>query len=256
MGVIFVLAILAVFVDLGDKSDQIAHQETVAAAATPEKAPESNTVTAPEPTPEPVVMEDAVITEEPDVIEETVVVEEADASADSNEENTAAEPTIAAENENITGEDADDSAAVPDEKSSAAAVGSHEVSIGDTIEVEPGLYLTVNDIRASVGDGFFEADGVYIIIDCTYENRSKKEANLSTLINLSVKDSDGYKYTVALFADTKGSLDGALAVGDKTRGEVAFDVPDGTTVEYFCYDPFLVSGYNQARWRLSVTVWE
>lgn len=124
--------------------------------------------------------------------------------------------------------------------------------IGDTIEVEPGLFLTINSARAS-SDGLFDADGVYLILDCTYENKSSEEAALSTLLNLSVKDVDGYKYSAALGADTKGSLDGALAPGDKTRGEVAFDVADGTAVEFFIYEPFLMG--SQSMWRIALRVW-
>jgi len=125
----------------------------------------------------------------------------------------------------------------------------YDAVIGDTIEVEPGLYLTVNGVRTA-SDGLVSADGLYVIFDCTYENRTRGEFALSTLINLSVKDTDGYKYNAALWAETKGSLDGSLPAGDMVRGEVAFDIPDGSSVKYFCYDPFLVFGYCQARWTI------
>ena len=142
---------------------------------------------------------------------------------------------------------------IPAASADNIAIDPYESVAGDSIEVEPGLYLKVNGARVANG-GVFEADGAYLILDCTYENKSKDEAYLSTLINLSVKDADGYKYGAAFGALTKGSLDGALAAGDILRGEVAFDVPDGAVVEYFCYDPFLVSGYGQAKWKIDVNV--
>jgi len=122
---------------------------------------------------------------------------------------------------------------------------------GETLEVEPGLFLTVNGVRTTV-EGLFDADGVYVVFDCTYENRSVKTNALSTLVNLSVKDEDGWKYDAALWAKTRGPLDGSLAAGDTVRGEVAFDVPIGTVVAFFTYEPFWVEGFSVSQWRVDL----
>ena len=169
------------------------------------------------------------------------------------EQTPASIPEPAFNDENATYENGDYFNGDFDDAEITVPLGPAEAGVGDTIEVEKGLFLTVNGIRADSG-GFWAPNGIYLIIDCTYENKSKDEKHLSTLLNLTVKDADGYKYDPAILADTKGSLDGALAAGDKVRGEVAFDVPDDTTVEYFCFDPFLVFSQSQSRWRIAVNV--
>jgi len=216
VGLFAVFAIISAYAYSDDKPNQPVHPETVSAAEMETPATETETVEA-EPSTE-AIAEPA--TEEEYIIEE----EETDYLYD----------------------------ILLDTEMPVPAV-SDEAGIGDTIEVEKGLFMTVNDIRANSG-GFWKPDGVYLIIDCTYENRSKDEKHISTLLNLTVKDADGYRYDPAILAETKGSLNVTLASGDKVRGEVAFDVPDGTTVEYFYYDPFLVFNQSRSRWKIAVNV--
>ena len=123
---------------------------------------------------------------------------------------------------------------------------------GDTIEVEKGLFLTVNSVQVSQG-GVSAPDGIYLILDCTYENKTDKEANLSTLVNLYIKDDDGVKYDQAMWADTTGSLDGTLMPDEKQKGQIAFDVPVGTEKINFYYEPFLnTDGFKTSKWSLDV----
>jgi len=124
---------------------------------------------------------------------------------------------------------------------------AYEFTVGDTQEIEPGLFLTLNGVRFDT-DGFFSADGVYVILDCTYENKTGEDVALSTLLTLHIKDEDDYKHSVSIGAETKGSLDGILADGDRMRGEAAFDVPVGTGVAYFYYEPFSLRRISPSKW--------
>ena len=54
------------------------------------------------------------------------------------------------------------------------------LQIGDRVEVEKGLYMTVNSFRVD-HEGIIDADGLYVIFDCTFENTSKKLNPISFL---------------------------------------------------------------------------
>lgn len=136
--------------------------------------------------------------------------------------------------------------------SSEAPKKNAAAQLGDTIEVEKGLFLTVNSVQVSQG-GFSAPDGVYLVFDCTYENRTDKETNLSTLMSLYIKDDDGVKYDQAMWADTAGSLDGTLMPDEKQKGEIAFDVPVDTEKINFYYEPFLnTDGFKTSKWSIDV----
>ncbi|MOA59702.1 Telomeric repeat-binding factor 2 [compost metagenome] len=68
------------------------------------------------------------------------------------------------------------------------------------------------------------------------------------MIQTSLVDGDGYKYTIAITTSVKNQLDGSVAAGRKLRGEVAYEVPkDATGLEFIFSDPFT---NGQAIWTL------
>lgn len=141
-----------------------------------------------------------------------------------------------------------------EEASSEASKEETIAQVGDTIEVENGLFMTVNGVRLSF-DGFMAPEGAYLVFDCTFENKSSDEYNLSTLANLYIKDNDGTKYTPALGAETNGSLDGTLPPDEKQKGEVAFDVPIESEITNFYYEPFLnMDGFKTSKWSIMLRV--
>lgn len=122
-------------------------------------------------------------------------------------------------------------------------------SIGDMIQYQD-LEITLNDAYTSEG-GQFEtpSNDQYLILDLTIENKSDEAENISTLLQMSVQDDEGYTYDVTIFTETKGSLDGEIGPNREVRGEVAFDVDESSTYEFIFEDPF-ASG--QAIWSISV----
>jgi len=54
---------------------------------------------------------------------------------------------------------------------------------------------------------------------------------------MSIVDNAGYSYDIALYTDTKGSLDGEVSPGRKLRGEVAFEISSDVESIEFVYDP-------------------
>jgi hypothetical protein len=101
-----------------------------------------------------------------------------------------------------------------------------KLQMGESVEFG-GMKVTFNSVRKDFGNEFMSPENdFHLIADLTVENTTNKEENVSSLLNLSLKDADGYKYSDAIFADTKGTLNGSISAGDKLRGEIAFDVPE------------------------------
>lgn len=120
-------------------------------------------------------------------------------------------------------------------------------AVGDTADFD-GLKITLNGVRTSQGDEYFPPENdKFILIDLTIENTTNEAQTVSTLMQMSLMDPESFAYDVAIFADTKGSVDGEIAPGRKVRGEVAFDVPQADFYEFIFEDPF-VGG--QAIWKL------
>ncbi|MGM8214619.1 DUF4352 domain-containing protein [Bacillaceae bacterium W0354] len=140
----------------------------------------------------------------------------------------------------------DDTNATNDSKQDNA---SKTGSIGDTLEFN-GLQITVNDAYTSQG-GDFEtpSNDQYLILDLNIENPTDEAQNVSSLLQMSVQDEEGYTYDVTIFTETKGSLDGEVGPGRNMRGEVAFDVDESPSYEFIFEDPF-ASG--QAIWTINL----
>jgi hypothetical protein len=62
-------------------------------------------------------------------------------------------------------------------------------------------------------------------LDLTISNTTSEEFISSSLLGFDIKGSDAYTYDLAIFVDTKGSLDVSIPAGDVARGQIAFDVP-------------------------------
>jgi hypothetical protein len=111
-------------------------------------------------------------------------------------------------------------------------------AVGDAVKFGD-LVITVNSFRTSTGQSFMTPDlDQFIIVNLTIENKGSKSAAISSVMQMELVDAQWYKYDVAIFADTKGSLDGELGPGRSVRGEVGFDVRRHDQYEFIFSEPF------------------
>lgn len=128
--------------------------------------------------------------------------------------------------------------------------GSPSISTQQTVykiadQVKSGDYVfSVNSVRKSTGTQYIKpADGsIYLIPNVTIQNNSKDKATISTLIQMYIKDSEGNKYTPAIFSDATGKVDGELLAGDKVKGDVGFEIPTTAKGLKFYFNPNWISG--------------
>ena len=135
------------------------------------------------------------------------------------------EPTAPAA-QNVTPADSAELGA--DESSSETVIGGdNRASLGQTLTIN-GVDVTVNSAESKTVDALSSSpdEDLFLILDVSLVNNSQDEIALSSLISFSLRGSDAYEYSVAIFVDTKGSLDATVSPGDQLRGQIAYDVPN------------------------------
>lgn len=117
---------------------------------------------------------------------------------------------------------------------SATSGGSSDtLGVGQTWS-DGNFNVTVNGARKVTTDGLDSPaeNDFYLVLDVSIENLTDEEQSFSSLLNFELTGSDGYSYDVAIFVDTKGSLDGSARSGKSLRGEIAYDVAESDSYEF------------------------
>jgi len=112
---------------------------------------------------------------------------------------------------------------------------------GDTVEYDQTRF-TVNSVRTSTGGEYFgpDASSEFLVVDITVANTGDEELNVSTLLQLSVKDDAGRSYDISYTAmstlDREFSQGRPIQPGSQRRGEIAFETPRGRSPLYLVMD--------------------
>lgn len=113
-------------------------------------------------------------------------------------------------------------------------------NVGDVIAMGETT-ITVNEITYPAGTEFTKPDEgkKFLVVDLTIENKSAEAINISTMLQMWLKDPSGQKYTVDIMASVASggtSPDGEISPGEKVRGQVSFQVPADATGLVFVFD--------------------
>lgn len=138
-----------------------------------------------------------------------------------------------------------------DSGSQTQASASH-FKVGDQVKVGDTYVVTVNSIKTSAGDDFDKPkDGnTYVIVDVTTKNVSSKEQDLSSLLQFTLKDSSGQKYTETIVSGATPP-DGKIAASDLLKGQLAYEVPASMHDFTLAFQGDIISG-GQTIWDLHV----
>ena len=80
----------------------------------------------------------------------------------------------------------------------------------------------------------------FLIIDLTIENNGSEELNISSMMSFDLKDSNGERGKYALLTEAISSqLDGSIMSGDLLKGQIAYDVKDSDTFNFYYLDSLL-----------------
>ena len=113
--------------------------------------------------------------------------------------------------------------------------------------------VTINSAMLNAGDEFNspKAGYTYLVFDATFKNVSSNAQTMSTLGQITVKDSTGQGYTETIATFAKASPGGTVEPGGQTRGEVVFEVPTSQHQFTFAFQPDLFNT-TQAIWDINV----
>lgn len=118
--------------------------------------------------------------------------------------------------------------------------------IGDVVQLKD-YKVTVNKVRTGNGaEGMEPEQGKqYFYVDCTIENTSDKEKDISSVLMFKVQDSDGRSCDQSIPGDQNGQLDGKVSPGQKLSGEYVVKIPQGKTGLRLVFDSSVLSTDGQ-----------
>lgn len=117
--------------------------------------------------------------------------------------------------------------------------------------------VIVNGARTESSLGQFsqpDEGNEFVIVDISITNNTGEERTFSTILQMMLKDGEGYTYQESLTAT--GSLDRGfdegtpLSDGETRRGELAYEVPQGTAPLYWVFEFSVFAGGDKTFWEV------
>lgn len=99
---------------------------------------------------------------------------------------------------------------------------------GAVVNVDGIWMVTINSVTTHGGDDFdkLKSGDIYLVADVTMKNVSNKEQVTSTLLDWTLRDSDGIRYSIDIFASfAPNSPEGKVESGMQIRGSLVYEVP-------------------------------
>jgi hypothetical protein len=112
--------------------------------------------------------------------------------------------------------------------------------IGDLIDIS-NLEIQVLQVSYPAGNEIVKPkeDFKFVAVDVTIENRGETPQEISSIVQMYLKDSTGQKYTFHLGAQSvidTGLPDDELQKGEKIRGQIGYQVPEDIQGLVFVFD--------------------
>ena len=122
----------------------------------------------------------------------------------------------------------------------AAPVTQQNYKVGDVVGIGDNV-LTVLGWENVPGNDISQPDAgrKFVAVDLMIVNNSQSPMSVSSLLQMSMKDSTAQKYDPDFMASTAingGNVDGELAPGERVRGKVGFQIPETAQGLQFVFD--------------------
>lgn len=135
-------------------------------------------------------------------------------------------------------------------------LGIDVYGVGETIgfgDVE----VTVNEMRTESELGMFaepDSGNEYVVVDISITNNTGEEQRFSTILQMMVKDEQGYTYQEDLMASSqldRGFDEGTpLSDGETRRGELVYEIEEGLSPLYWVFEFSLFATGDKTFWQL------
>jgi hypothetical protein len=138
--------------------------------------------------------------------------------------------------------------------STPTSAPAQHFKIGQTVKVGSDWQVVVDSAKTSTGSEFNKpqkAGDVYLIITVSMKNISSQEQDASSLLQWSLQDSTGQKYTETIDSDAGSSPDGKVEAGMPLKGDLVYEVPASQKSFTLAFEADLTSS-GQTIWEISV----
>ena len=119
------------------------------------------------------------------------------------------------------------------------------LGVGDPVEVE-GIEATLNGVRILPTTDFDQPiqnpDNRFLAADLTFENVSEGAISVSSLLELVLKNEDGYSASQTFHSQQRELAEGEIGPGQKASGEIVYEVPPESRGLQLDYRPFAHGG--------------
>lgn len=116
--------------------------------------------------------------------------------------------------------------------------------VGDIIKVGD-FEVIVSSIEKNIpsGNQFIvpKSGNMFVNVNLTIKNNGQNKENVSTLLNMYLKNSEGEKGTTRIFGNDK-PIDGELLKGDIIKGSVGYEIAANSNGLKFYYNPSFLFG--------------
>jgi len=121
------------------------------------------------------------------------------------------------------------------------------VNVGSTWQA------TVISAKTSTGSEFYKptSGNVYLIFVISMKNVSSSEQDVSSLVQFSLQDASGQKYTETIDPDAGATLDGKVEAGSPLKGSIVYEVPEATKQFTLAFEASITDP-GQTIWDISV----
>jgi hypothetical protein len=127
---------------------------------------------------------------------------------------------------------------------------------GDTVEFQD-VQVALNSVETTTELGSFtqaKEGNEFLIADVTTTNNTDEELSISTILQMFVKDGQGFSYVPSITAisalDQAYSQGSPLAPSETRRGKVAYEVPTGTSPLYWIFEFSLWVDGSKTFWQV------
>jgi hypothetical protein len=124
------------------------------------------------------------------------------------------------------------------------------LGVGDSVEVR-GVRATLNEVRAlpitDLDQPIESPDNLFVATDLTFENTSDETVAVSSLLEFILKDEDGYSASQTVHSQQRQLTEGDIAPGDRSNGEIVYEVPPESKGLQLDYNPFLTGRSTPGR---------
>lgn len=125
--------------------------------------------------------------------------------------------------------------------------------VGDQVKVGNTWVITVNSAKTHGATDIDQpkSGDTYLVVDMTFKNVSSSEQTLSSLLQLSLKDSTGQKYDNTFTSFASQPPDGKVEAGDVVRGQEVYEIPVAQKSFTLAFESDILSS-GEVVWDISI----